>query len=326
MPDLNLLLPCRNGVLFRVRFSLPLLIAIVSAGANAQSTACSGPSVQIDEAVGKLHWTKSPLELEDDAERRRVSAMMGESGTRTSQISVFQIDVDSKGKTTAVKTISGIHEDSNLYADILKRISYVPFTENGHPVCVQYVHKIPAPHKIPVPEEERANWDKFHSQIQRCTDLSRSGAGAADLISACRQAADAGDSLPSSYFCMDKRLAYVTIATALMRDNRAKEALPYAQKAVEIADLGFDDVSGEAAAYGVRGQARGLTGDLHGADQDLAKAEDLERATFEVSRKPEKRALDTHALKSMLGFHAEVLTALGKKPNAEKLRDEAKKL
>lgn len=31
-------------------------------------------------------------------------------------------------------------------------------------------------------------------------------------------------------------------------------------------------------------------------------------------------------LKSMLGFHAEVLTALGKKPDADKLRDEAKKL
>jgi hypothetical protein len=218
-----------------------------------------------------------------------------------------------------VKTISGMHAFSNAYADILKRIAYVPFKEGGQPVCAQYVYKIPAP------EERRASWDKFHSLIQRCTDLSRSGAGAADLISACRQAADAGDSLPSSYLNMDKRLAYVTTATALMRDGRPKEALPYAEKAVETADLGFDDVSGKAAAYGVRGQARGLTGDLHGADQDLAKAEELERATFDVSRKPEKKAFDTHALKSMLGFHAEVLTALGKKPDADKLRDEAKK-
>ena len=47
--------------------------------------------------------------------------------------------------------------------------------------------------------------------------------------------------------------------------------------------------------------------------EDLAKAEALERATFEVPRKPEQKAFDTHALKSLLGFHAEVLTALGKK-------------
>jgi hypothetical protein len=321
MPDLNLLLPCRNGMLSRMRFSVLMAIAIVSAGANAQSTACSSPPVQVDEAVAELHMThKNPMEFQDDAEFRRLFERMTMAQIMESQGSVFQVDVDSKGKTTSVKTISGMHAFSNAYADILNRISYVPFKENGEPVCVQYVYKIPAP------EERRASWDKFHSKIQRCTDLSRSGASAADLISACRQAADAGDSLPSSYLNMDKRLAYVTTATALMRDGRAKEALPYAEKAVETADLGFDDISGKAAAYGVRGQARGLTGDLHGADLDLTKAEDLERATFEVPRKPAKKAFNTHALKSMLGFHAEILTSLGKKPDADKLRDEAKKL
>lgn len=321
MPDLNLLLSCRTVVLFRLRFSLPLLIVIVSAGANAQSAVCT--PVQVDEAVAKLHITpvtKSRVEFQDDAEFSRLFERMTVAEIMESQASVFQVDIDSKGKTTAVKTISGKHALSNVYSDILKRISYVPFKDNGQPVCVQYVYKIPAG------EEKSASWDRFHSLIQRCTDLSRSGAGAAELISACQRAADAGDSLPSSYFCMDKRLAYVTTATALMRDNRAKEALPYAEKAVETADLGFDDVTGKAAAYGVRGQARALTGDLQGALQDLTKAEDLERATFEVPRKPERKAFDTHALKSMLGFHAEVLTALGKKPDADKLRDEAKKL
>jgi hypothetical protein len=111
-----------------------------------------------------------------------------------------------------------------------------------------------------------------------------------------------------------------------MRDNRAKDALTYAQKAVETADLGFDDVSGKAAAYGVRGQARGLTGDLKGANEDLMKAEELERATFEVPRKPEQKSFDQHALRSMLGFHAEILIALGRKSEADKLRDEARKL
>jgi hypothetical protein len=319
MPILNLLLPCRTAVLFRLRLSLPLLMATVSAGANAQSTACT--PVQVDEAIAELHMThKSPMEFQDGAEFRRLFERMTVAQIMESQGSVFQVDVDSKGKTTSVKTISGMHAFSNAYADILKRISYVPFKEGGQPVCAQYVYKIPAP------EERRASWDKFHSLIQRCTDLSRSGAGTTELISACHQAAEAGDSLPSSYLDMDKRLAYVTTATALMRDGRPKEALPYAEKAVETADLGFDDVSGKAAAYGVRGQARGLTGDLHGADQDLAKAEELERATFDVSRKPEKKAFDTHALKSILGFHAEVLTALGKKPDADKLRDESKKL
>jgi hypothetical protein len=51
------------------------------------------------------------------------------------------------------------------------------------------------------------------------------------------------------------------------------------------------------------------------------------RATFEVPRKPERKAFDTHALKSMLAFHAEVLTALAKKSRTPtKLRGEARKL
>ena len=65
MPDLNLLLPCRNGVLFRLRFSLPLLIAIVSAGANAQSATCT--PVQVDEAMAGLHMSKTPIEFQDEA-------------------------------------------------------------------------------------------------------------------------------------------------------------------------------------------------------------------------------------------------------------------
>jgi hypothetical protein len=313
-------LPCRSKVRFGFGLSLFPLIALLSAVAQVQSAACT--PVQVDEVVGKLHMIKkSPAEFQDHVELRQLSGgKMGSLGIPMSRPSVFQIDVDSSGKTTTVKTISGMREYSNLFADILKRVSYVPFKENGQPVCMQYVYRIAAP------EEKSRSWDRFHALIQRCTDLSRSGVVAAELISTCEQAADAGGLLPPYVFGMDKRLAYVTTATALMRDNRAAEALPYAEKAVEIADLGFDDISGKAAAYGVRGQAHGMTGDLRGANEDLMKAEDLVRATFEVPRKPEQKAFDTHALKSMLGFHAEVLTALGRKPDAEKLRDEARKL
>jgi hypothetical protein len=295
-------------------------MAALSLRVDAESS-CGGTPVQVDETVARLHMTKLPIQFQDNAELRQLSgARIGVPAIRMSQMSVFEIDVDSTGTTTTVKTISGMREYSNLYADILRRGSYVPFKENGEPVCVQYVYK------VAVPEERSPSWDRFHSLIQKCTDLSRVGAGATELISACQEAADVGDPLPASHLGRDKRLAYVMTATALMRANRVKEALPYAEKSVETADLGFDDVTGKAAAYGVRGQVRGLTGDLKGANEDMMKAEELERATFEVNRTPERRAFDTHALKSMLGFHAEILIALGKKSEADKLRDEARKL
>jgi hypothetical protein len=213
-----------------------------------------------------------------------------------------------------------MHQASAVFADILRRAYYIPFKQDGKPICVRYLYKVAAP------EHWEKGWDKFESLLQRCTELSRSGASAAELIPACQAAADAGDPLPSSYLGRHKRLAYATTATAMMRADRAKDALPYAEEAVQTSEAGWDDVTGKASAYGVRGQARALTGDLKGALEDLEKAEALERATFEVTRKPEQKAFDSHALKSMLGFHAEVLTAMHETAEADKLRDEAKKL
>jgi hypothetical protein len=327
MPDLNLLLPCRNGVLSRLRFSLPLLMVIVSASANAQSTACSGPPVQIDETIAKIHSDANHSHPEYQYLEELSHMLLREMKTGMSQVQPIQlqVEVDQQGKTTSVTPVSGLHELSRVYVDWFNRITFVPFKQDGQPVCARFM-VYTEPKVSPEIGPEFNDKEKFHSLLQKCTDISRSGASAADLVSACQQAADAGGPLPPSYFGKDKRLAYVMTATAMMRASRAKEALAYAEEAVQTADLGWDDVTGKASAYGVRGQARAITGDLKGASEDLAKAEELERATFEISRKPEQKTFDTHALKAMLGFHAEVLTALGKKPAADTLRAEAKKL
>jgi hypothetical protein len=326
MPDLNCCsLPYRNRVLFRLRLSLLPWIAFLSVGANAQSAGCSNTPVQIDETVAAIHMKSSRILDQDLLQLVHLMSRERAAGIPYLQVSVVQVDVDSEGKVTVVKPVSGPQEQTKMLGNWIERASYIPFKENGHAVCAQFLERF-VPPSFYESGPELAGKDKFHSLLERCTDLSASGAGPGNLASVCQQAADAGDALLAALFGKDKRLAYVMCATALMRDNRAKEALPYAEKAVATADLGFDDIAGKAAAYGVRGQARGLTGDLHGADEDLHKAEELERATFEVTRTPERRAFDKHALKSMLGFHAEVLTALGKKPEAETLRGEAKTL
>ena len=234
--------------------------------------------------------------------------------------------MDAAGAVTSVEEISGPHALTSVFADETKRLSFVPFKRDGQPVCVRFLIRWVPRNYARETGPEFAGTDKFYSLFKKCRTLSASGTRPAGMVESCEPAAEAAEPVRADYFGQDKRAAYLLCATALMRDNRAKEALPYAEKAVATADLGFDDVSGKAAAYGVRGQARALTGDLRGANEDLLKAEELERATFDVPRKPEQKAFDTHALESMLGFHAEVLTALGNKPAAEKLRDEAKKL
>ena len=327
MTDFNFSsLSCRNKIRFGSGLSLFPFIVLLSAGAHAQSAGCGATAVQIDQNVAAIHLKYGHMTEQEMRQEFGFVARERNSGVFVLPPVVVQVNVDSGGRVIAIKSLSGPGEISKLLVSLLQRWSYVPFKENGQAVCAQFLAKLLPPRILPETGPEFAGRDKFNSTLKRCSALSGSGAQISEVVSACQQAAEEGDPLPSSYFGRDKRLAYVTTATALMRDNRATEALPYAEKAVATADLGFDDISGKAAAYGVRGQARGLTGDLHGADQDLTKAEDLERATFEVPRKPEQKVFDTHALKSMLGFHAEVLTAMGKKSDAEKLRDEARKL
>jgi hypothetical protein len=277
---------------------------------------------------GELHVKSAPLEkrrfpwdYENNHELLIVLAKEKIQG-----MAVLQAEVDAAGAVASVEEISGPHALTSVFADETKRLSFVPFKRDGQPVCVRFtirwVPRIYAHETGP----EFAGRDQFYSLFKKCRALSASGTRPPGMVESCEPAANAAEPLRTDYFGQDKRAAYVLCATALMRDNRAKDALTYAQKAVDTADLGFDDVSGKAAAYGVRGQARGLTGDLKGANEDLMKAEELERATFEVPRKPEQKIFDRHALQSMLGFHAEILTALGRKSEADKLRDEARKL
>ena len=307
-------------------FLLPF-IALMCVGANAQSS-CSGAPLLIDETIGELHVKSAPLEeqgfpweYENNHELLIVLAKEKIQG-----MAVVQAEVDAAGAVTSVEEISGPHALTSVFADETRRLSFVPFKQDGQTVCVRFLIRWVPRNYARETGPEFAGTDKFYSLFKKCRTLSVSGTRPPGMVESCEPAAVAAEPLRADYFGQDKRAAYVLCATALMRDNRAKEALPYAEKAVKTADLGWDDVSGKAAAYGVRGQARAMTGDLHGSDQDLSRAEDLERSTFEVPRKPEQKAFDTHALKSMLGFHAEILTVMGRKPDAERLRDEARKL
>ena len=166
---------------------------------------------------------------------------------------------------------------------------------------------------------------KFTPLLNKCSALSAAKAEP-EALNQCRLAAEAADKLTTMGNNKNRVVAYTYYASALILENRSKEALAYAQKAVAVCDLGFVDISDKAVAYGLRGQVYGLTVDPHGAGNDLAKAEELERATLEVPRTPEQRKFDSGVLRSVLIFHAQILAGLGETAEADKLRDEARKL
>jgi hypothetical protein len=91
--------------------------------------------------------------------------------------------------------------------------------------------------------------------------------------------------------------------------------LRYANKAVEVVELGHDDNSGDEAAYSVRGEIRALSGDMNGGDRGLSVAEDYAR-----------RGQLTGPLKRDLTFHAELLKRMNRPEESQAKLTEAANL
>jgi hypothetical protein len=145
------------------------------------------------------------------------------------------------------------------------------------------------------------------------------GKAGPEAVNQYRLAAEAADSLTTAGNNKKRVAAYTYYASALILENRSKEAPAYAQKAVAASDLGFIDISDKAIAYGLRGQASGLARDPHGARSDLAKVEELERTRLRFHAPPSKRNL-------IQVCSDQWLAGLGETTEADKLRHEAWKL
>lgn len=298
---------------------LLLLVVTIHSESHAQLRPCTAAPLRVDEAVGSLHAKAFPMTTQDKTELQTVAFK-----ERVSGVAVLQVDVDTRGYVIAAVPLSGPSQLTDLFKYEAKRITFYPFQDNGQPVCVRFTLRYVAGlgHADSADAKTKT---KFIPLLNKCSALSAAKTEP-EAVTQCRLAAEAADNLNTMSSNKNRVAAYTYYASALMLENRGDEALTYAQKAVAVCDLGFVDVSDKAAAYGLRGQAYGLVGDPHLAGIDLAKAEELGRATFEVPRTPEQRKFDSGVLRSVLTFHAQILAGLGERSEADKLSDEARKL
>ncbi|HJX83611.1 MAG TPA: TonB family protein [Candidatus Angelobacter sp.] len=150
-------------------------------------------------------------------------------------------------------------------------------------------------------------------------DICASGviAQATDMgtAKACKEAAAIADEFPLDRRFVERRQAYVYAATAYGNIRDLQTALHYADKAVDVVELGHDDNGGSSSAYSIRGKVRAFSGDLAGGDKDLSVAEDF-------CRKDQLSG----TLKLYLQFHAELLKRMNRLQEAQAKLDEASKM
>jgi len=272
---------------------------------------------------------------------------------------VFDLRIGITGKIESMKVVNGPAMLQQAAIDALKQWTFRPFENDGVPAVATGQYNIiftlgdqgnttigneppsvPPASSAPVktvtvrvlsenaatgPDGELTK--KFDGADDACKKgiLSRQFNDA--TVTACRNAAELAEKLPMDANYIARRSAFVYAATAYGDTGNFKDALPWAAKAVETVKLGFDDDSGNNAAYSTKGTIEGYLGDFQAADKDLTSAEDFSRKGIAWVEKeaPSLRAEYLRSLVRDLKFHAKVLESMGRSDEAQKKLDEAAK-
>jgi TonB family protein len=241
----------------------------------------------------------------------------------------LQVDIDTTGHVIKTKPISGPAMLVGAAIDCVKAWMYKPFENAGQPVPATTVVALDFTLGMPADPSDEKTAQTYFPLSDACHKAANGGGSAQDQAAVCSKAAEVANRFSSGERFIERRSAYVYASTALRRNKQLKEALAYANKAVAVVEQGHDDGSGSSAAYGVRAQAEAELGDLISADRDLTKGEDFERSAIEKMGKMNgdftKRQY-LPVLKGMLGYHAQILSALGNQAAAETKSAEAAKL
>lgn len=267
---------------------------------------------------------------------------------------VLDLRIGITGKIESVKAVSGPAMLQQAAIDALKQWTFHPFEKDGVPAVATGQYNIiftlgdqsnttvgqgppsstPPNSSAPVktvtvhvlsdnaatgPDEELNK--KFDDAENACKQGIRSQQFNDETVAACKNAAELAETLPMDANYIPRRSAFVYAATAYGDVEDFKDALPWAEKAVEIVKLGHDDNSGSSAAYSIRGEVEGFLGDLAAADSDLTAAENFDRRAIAADGNRY-----SYRLAQNLQFHAKVLQAMGRPDEAQKKLDEAAKL
>jgi TonB family protein len=239
---------------------------------------------------------------------------------------VLQIEIDRSGQVTKVKPISGPAMLLGAATEAAKQWQYKPFEKNGVPLSVTAKVRMPFTLDPPADPNDEEIAKIYFPLSMKCNQLVNQRATPEEQASACQKAADQADRFSKTSRFIERRSAYVYLTTALIRNKRPKEAVAVGEKAIAVVLQGHDDGSGSSAAYSVTGQAKAWSGDLAGSDKDIEIAENYERKAIDTPAGHELNKEYSQTLKSLLTFHAQVLTALGEQAQAQAKLDEAGKL
>lgn len=235
--------------------------------------------------------------------------------------------IDTQGHVTYLETLNGPPELVGPTTEAVRKWVYSPFQKDGKPVSIATI--VTVSFLSPGQHEDAEVAAEYFPLLQDCR-AAMSTDDMAQRAAACEKLAMVADKFNLNSRYSERRLAFVYAAGATMSNKQFKEALGYANKAIDVVKQGKDDGAGASAAYEARAHAEAYLGDLPAADLDITIAEHVRRDALQQMKA--LHAQDyllsdyVRTLKGMLNFHAQLLRAQGNTAAAESKTEEAAKL
>ncbi len=239
---------------------------------------------------------------------------------------VLLVELAPDGRVSKLTADTGPSMLRGAAVEAVKGWTFRPFLSHGGKAAVATKLTIPFTLGPPATAAEDSTASAFFPLSDKCHTLVTARADPAEEAKACRAAAQEAEKFGSGTRFIERRSAYVYAATALMRSNELSDATAFGAKAIAVVAEGHDDDSGASAAFAVRGQAEAFSGNLPAADADLTTAEEHKRKALDSDAGKSLRPEYSNALKNLLRFHAQVLTALKRDTDAAAKTAEADKL
>ena len=239
---------------------------------------------------------------------------------------VLLVQLDPDGHVAKAVADTGPAMLRGAAVDAVKRWTFKPFLSHGAKADVKTKLTISFTLDVPATSAEDEIAKAYFPLFDKCRTLVSARADPKEEASSCRAAAKEAEKFGTGTRFIERRSAYVYAATALMRTNELAASIAYGSKAITVVNEGHDDDSGSSAAYAVRGQAEAFDGNLPAADGDLTAAETYQRKAIDSPAGKELAPEYRGAMKNLLLFHAQVLTALKRPEEAAAKTAEAGKL
>jgi hypothetical protein len=298
-----------------MRFIALSLLLASSILANAQAPAVP---VLIDGATAKQHLLASPGPFIPPI--ALAAHMFGDVQ--------LQLWIDPAGRVSAVTVLSGPAMLEGASIESAQEWLYQPFLKEGQPVPATTVITFKYKDGTPLPKTSDKPFPPAFFQAQAaCVDALQAKPNPDKQAKACGQAASMAETLPTGFnTAVTQRTAYFRAADSLLLDKQYKQALVFADKAVALTESGNGDMDGACKAYAVRAEVESNLNDFAASDRAFTMSEGYENGAIQVIQNDKLKAQYTRLLKSILGLHANLLTAAGKPAEAQAKAQEAAKL